>query len=184
MFLLEGKTSQKREGVNMTKVIVLALACIAVFGCALNPGVRMLSKLYTTEIKEYEDLELGKWKTTSLLLFKEDGWGMLTVEERVSTSGVTYSFSVSYWGLGWRFTDTVKLKTDDNIYTLKDDNPSRRVWGYGNVEEIVRVSLSEDIVEDIKKTSVLRFQYYAKPYTLPEEGLAILKGFLSGSSAQ
>lgn len=162
-------------------IIVLLMALLAgCLGWSTTEKLAM-SPLYQVTTEEYQDIR-GDFTVDTFLLYKDismAGNTVVTVDRW--TPPMHYTARVRYVAQGWRFMEQLLLQTDTQLYTLKDDSPYREVFqGRGGVvEEIVTVSLTDEIVADLQTTDTLRLQYYAGPVSILSEGLAALQIFLS-----
>lgn len=171
----------------MKKLLVIMFVVILT-GCSSMPhSYRTVNaKLYTITSSYYEDIR-GNFKHDTLLLYKDyaalsvfmEYFGIGTFNNENSSDTQNYYAEVFCIFPNWRFIDTILIKTDSNLYTLKDNSPSRTVRSDANVEEYLSVVLSSEIITDIKATETLTIQYSAKPITISAEGIVALKEFIN-----
>jgi hypothetical protein len=169
----------------MKRVAILIVAITLFFGCSTTMKMTV-AKLYSITIESVQRID-GDIIVSRLLFYRdgESGWHILTLEKLAGSSlSDQYSIACRYLGSTWEFIDQLKIKTDTGILSFIDDSPSHEISESGGVEELARFLLLPDVVQAIKETSKLEFQYFGKyrtqPKAVPAEGISAIRSFLGG----
>jgi len=143
-----------------------------------------MSPLYRVKTESYQDIR-GDFTVDNFLLYKKMDLARdetFTISRWNDQTGRFYMARAQFIGSGWRFMETIHLKTDDGLFTNKDPRPIRNVLSGrgGMVEEIVTIVLDDATLASLKETATLQIQFYASPVTIPAEGVIALRTFLAG----
>lgn len=140
-----------------------------------------MRQLYSIESKYHEDIR-GNFITNEFILFKDIsmvGKNIVTITEiEKENQDSNYIFGLHWDGMGWRFYESLLIKTDKKLYELKDINPTRNVITGNRVSEILRFGVSDELLTDLRDTESMSIQYYLEPINITPEGMTALKTFL------
>ena len=166
----------KRLVLGCVVVMVLLVACTT-----MNEKLAM-SRLYSIHTNTANDIR-GAVKFDTLLLHKivRSSDNRIFMFTRATTDETKmYFFGVDYMGTNWLFMDTLMLRIDGQLFTLKDDSPSRETFikGQAMVRELPKYFIDENILELLLNCSSLVIQYHQDPITIPPEGIEALRNFI------
>ncbi|MDA3941040.1 MAG: hypothetical protein PF693_17305 [Spirochaetia bacterium] len=90
------------------------------------------------------------------------------------------SLGVDYFGNDWIFmSGEVKIKVDEGLITLIDENPYHKVISGGQVFEGIRLQVYDEDVNKIQTSESIVIQYHNEPMTFSDIDTLIVKDFLS-----
>ncbi len=140
---------------------------------------------FSVGTSNYEDIN-GTHELQHLVILK-DAWAsggmpIITIQRQPEE---IYSVHLIYQGGFWKFYDTIKIKADEYLMTLKDSDPYHQVLhGSGKIHEHIAARLTEDTISKLKSCSTLRIQAQNTIKDIPAEGIEAIKTFLSGATTQ
>jgi len=168
-------------------LLFITLLLISLFlGCvSFNPSMGIMA-FGQTATEKYQTLE-GERTVESLVIIpvgssmkKNDDMGLKI--GRISLNGnlVKYVFQAEvHTGGSFTLFDSISIKLGNNIYKLKDENPSRQVLHGDYFLEVSAFEISPEMLEEIKITETFSAELYKRVITLTEKQLQLLKDFCS-----
>ena len=171
----------------MKKAIIVFLVCFMFINCGTTSGgFNNMSSLYSIKTNNVDDIR-GQSILTSMLIAKNGsmaGWAWLVslnkFEQNNQTSFViTVEYNANH-SAGWAFIDEFLIRIDEQLFTLKDNNPTRTVIS-GGVSEIAHFSLNDTITNALESSSSITIQFHGGPNVIPVEGVNSIKNFVSGT---
>lgn len=162
------------------RIIFSILFLLVLFGCSTTEQL-VMKPLYSVTSGEQKDIS-GTYAFDRLLLYKKvimsGGEEAVTLERWIAPGGeVGYLLTIRYLGHDWIFMHDLRLKIDDDLYTLAGNPPSRKIISDG-VSEFMTVPLSHDLVRALAHAEVFAFQYDTSPIIVPLEGVSAIAAFL------
>jgi len=165
------------------RIMFLVTISILLLSSCTTTDEYAMSSVYTIKHEEIKDIR-GDFSVDNFLLYKDIwkvGGKYLVIVKRYTfqDNKIRYMISNQYDGMGWEFIEGIIIKTDDNVYDLKDNDPNRTIISGSRVIEIANCDLPDNIVSDIQYSKKLMIQYtFNNPVDIPDEGISRLKIFL------
>jgi len=171
----------------MKKMITVLLICLFAVSCGTTgTGFNNMSSLYSTRTGNVDDIR-GQSTLTSMLIAKDGsmaGWAWLLTLNKFEQNNQTLFIAIVEYNAnnstGWAFIDEFLIRVDDQLFTVRDNNPNRRVVS-GGVSEVAHFSLDETILGRIKTASSIVIQFYGKPVNISEEGINAIGNFVNNT---
>jgi hypothetical protein len=170
---------------RLTGILVVLVGFCLISSCGTTVGTSSSgSTLFIVEENTINDIQgtiyekiMDIYQTPSGSLY------LLFVTFRNRTIGDISANMVDlyYYGKGWRFYEEMQIKIDDIIFSLQDNEPSRKVRDYGFVQETIRVLLPDDAVEALRSCTSILVQLNGKtrgePITIDTKGIPAINSF-------
>jgi hypothetical protein len=139
-----------------------------------------------TATEKYQTLE-GERTVESLVIIpvgssmkKNDDMGLKIGSISLNGNLVKYVFQAElHTGGSFVFWDSISIKLGNNVYKLKDGNPSRQVLHGDYFLEVLAFEISPEMLEEIKTTETFSAELYKRVVTLTTKELQALKDFCS-----
>ena len=166
----------KKHALVILSIVVLSV----VMSCSTFGGLEgvYIPKL-TVETKTYETIDGVTTINQLKIRNKVDLWTWTLLFEEIKTPKITFNtIKIKFFGNGWKFYDTIDIKTDTQISKLLDENPSRVIRSGGSIIETVSVVLSDELIKEIQETSSLTIGLSTVLFPITPEELTVIKGFL------
>lgn len=157
----------------MKKLLIILLLVIT--GCAVPAP-----SLYEEEVTEKKDIE-GDFNERSMDIYGDRGLFANFIVKFISRErdSSNYLIELRYVGRDYLGVNQMRIKTDDNLYTLIDNNPLTDVTLGADHETIARFNLNQEQVEDIKNSQSLSLQWLEDDRVdLPSEAMSAIKTFI------
>ncbi|GBR76091.1 hypothetical protein NO2_0699 [Candidatus Termititenax persephonae] len=87
-------------------------------------------------------------------------------------------FIGEYHGAAWKFIESIRLKIDDKVYTLTDNNPARTVWSSTYVIERLVFPITDEMYNNIIKSKSITAELLTRVIVVEGEQLNKIKEFL------
>ena len=167
----------------MKKILFILGLVFVLLGCTTTEQL-IYSELYTDKTEYHEDIR-GNYTAHTMSLFKDIQFAatdILEIQKSEHENGtITGAFVLHYFGSGWRFYESLMIKTDSGLYTLEDKDPYRKVRSGDSVIEMLYLPISKEMLVELMSTKSMTIQYYAEPHQLPVEGITRMQEFLVGN---
>ncbi len=175
----------------MKKLLLILTIVFILSGCMSMMGYTSVTvNGIPAYYSDHESIEYGKIVTIGYAIATDEFSLALGHDIFSIVLNKTLSNSTNFYQLvlrvsrttGWLFLEEFKLKVDDQLFTLKDSEPSRDVSSGGGITEILNPIIDEDIVKLIANTkSPIYLQYKSSdPIVIEGEQLQKVKQYAEG----
>jgi len=155
-------------------------------GCiSVNPSMGIMA-FGQSDKQSYERLE-GTVIAESFVVFPVApkitdmaDMGLKIGRYRMDGNIIKYAFQAEVHGYKWIFANSIRIKIDDKIYTLKDNEPIRqnlphdRSYHY----EVLVFDITPEMLEELKSAAAISAELYKRVVSLNEKQLEKFKEFL------
>lgn len=169
-------------------LVLLALGAIGIgiAGCtSLHPSYGIISS-GQTDTAERQTIEgMRKYETMvivpigSSILSDKDKVGLKVGRIFHNNNLQGYFFRAEAHLSNWAFLNSIKIKIDDTVYTLRDDDPTRQVLSHGDVTETLNFPLTSDIVEKLRNARAFSAELHGRVESVGGSQLQQMKSFLN-----
>jgi hypothetical protein len=139
-----------------------------------------------TRTEKYQTLEGIKTEESLVIIplgssmKKYDDMGLKIGRISLNENVLKYIFQAEvHTGYYPTYCDSISIKLRNNIYILKDENPSRQVLNYNYFLEVLAFEISPEMLEELKTTDTFNAELYKRVVTLTANELQVLKDFCS-----
>ncbi|MBQ9630735.1 MAG: hypothetical protein IJR49_04035 [Treponema sp.] len=151
----------------MKKLIFIMVSLIFITSCV---------SLYHVKHREYDSLTSPFY--TDSVQFYADILFSLFLEQTVSKTTSYYSIELVYSGRSWLFIgNTITIKADDDVFTIRGTKPHRHVYSVTRVEESTSARITEEQLTKIINAEIVRFEFFGDPVTITKAGKRNIRRF-------
>ena len=168
------------------KNLCLVFICSIFIGClSFNPSVGIMT-FGQIDKRTYQTLE-GVMTTESFVVIPiapkiTDQADMGLKIGRILLDGniIKYTFQAEVYGNRWIFANSIRIKIDDRIYTLEDNNPIRQTLPHNRnyFLEILAFEITPELLAELKSATAFSAELYNRVVNLNERQLQRVKDFL------